>query len=200
MVSKIFSLLGSVLLAAALILWGYFQWEDYRAGKQSSQHLAALVEQIPSPDEGALMLDIPELEKTEAPIDVQMKEVTIYGHAYIGYLEIPSLKLELPVMSEWSYAKLDVAPCRYFGTMKGKDLVLMAHNFYQHFGKINTLEIGSEITFSDMDGTVYRYKVAAHEILKPSATEEMIASGYPLTLFTCTTDSKSRVVVRCEMA
>lgn len=202
MVSKIATLLGTVLLIAALSLWGYNRWEDYKAGAASSAHLAQLLEQLPPVTEGELMLelDIPQVTQNSIPQDVQMKETIIYGYAYIGYLSIPSLKLELPVMSGWDYEKLDTAPCRYFGTMKGEDLVLLAHNYPTHFGKIGELELGEEISFTDMEGTVYRYRVAAHETLGPSEAEDMTQSGYALTLFTCTSDSQNRVVVRCDLA
>lgn len=200
MVSKIATLLGTVLLIAALSLWGYNQWEDHKAGAASSEHLAQLLLELPPVTEGELTLDldIPEATEESRPEDVPMKETVIYGYAYIGYLSIPSLKLELPVMSDWNYEKLDTAPCRYFGTMKGESLVLLAHNYPQHFGKIGDLEIGEAISFTDMEGTTYQYQVAAHETLAASATAEMIQTDYALTLFTCTNDSQNRVVVRCQ--
>ena len=41
--------------------------------------------------------------------------------------------------------------------------------------------------------------MAKHETLPPEASVEMTQSGYALTLFTCTNDSQSRVVVRCDL-
>ena len=34
------------------------------------------------------------------------------GFSLLGMLRIPEAKLELPVMSEWSYPLLAAAPCR----------------------------------------------------------------------------------------
>ena len=199
MVSKIATVLGTVLLIAALSLWGFNQWQDLRAGQASSQHLQELVAQVPTVEQPGLMLDIPALEEEMKPEDVQMKEVVVKGYTYIGYLSIPALKLELPVMSQWDYENLDIAPCRYYGTMKGEDLVLLAHNFPTHFGKISKLKEGAEIVFTDMDGTAFHYRVAKHETLPPEASVEMTQSGYALTHFTCTHASQSRVVVRCDL-
>ena len=58
---------------------------------------------------------MPELQKpiellTEE--DKKMTEVEIDGNLYIGYISIPALNKELPVMSTWSYPKLKIAPCR----------------------------------------------------------------------------------------
>ena len=41
-----------------------------------------------------------------------MPTVTIDGYDYIGYVEAPVLGLKLPVMAEWDYDRLKIAPCR----------------------------------------------------------------------------------------
>ena len=66
-----------------------------------------------------------ELLKAE---DLIMTEKNINGYAYIGYLTIPDLNLELPIMSGWDSKRLQIAPCRFTGTLRGGDLVIMAHN------------------------------------------------------------------------
>lgn len=104
-------------------------------------------------------------------LDVTMTEVEIDGHLYIGYLSVPVLELELPVMSGWDYPSLQIAPCRYSGTVRGEDLVLMAHNYVKHFGNIDQLEPGDAVLFTDMDGVTTGYEIVAVDILAPSAVE-----------------------------
>ena len=120
------------------------------------------------------------------------------GHDYIGCLTIPSLGLDLPIMSGWSYPKLRIAPCRFEGSLYLDDLVLMAHNYDRHFGRIKNLRSGDIITFTDMEGTTVEYEVIALEVLEPTAVEEMTAGEFDLTLFTCTYGGQSRVTVRCD--
>ena len=48
--------------------------------------------------------------------DMAMPEEEIDGYSYIGYLSIPTLDLELPIMEEWSYPGLKIAPGRYTGS------------------------------------------------------------------------------------
>ena len=62
------------------------------------------------------------------PYDTEMTQVTVRGNSYVGYLSIPALGLELPVMADWSYKRLRTAPCRYSGSTKTDDLVILAHN------------------------------------------------------------------------
>ena len=130
------------------------------------------------------------------PANVEMTEVTIKGHSYIGYLTIDDLVL--PILSDWSYKKLQIAPCRYTGNLRSNDLVLMAHNYPKHFGKLSDLRWGDSVTFTDMDGVVTKYTVVSRDILAPSAVEEMTAGNFDLTLFTCTYGGKSRVTVYCD--
>lgn len=131
-------------------------------------------------------------------MDVTMTEVEIDGHLYIGYLSLPALELELPVMSGWDYPSLQIAPCRYSGTVRGRDLVLMAHNYDKHFGNLDQLELGDAVMFTDMDGVTIGYEVVAVDILVPSAVEEMTSGLFDLTLFTCTYGGQNRVTVYCN--
>ena len=132
------------------------------------------------------------------PEDLVMTEKVIQGYAYIGYLSIPELELELPVMSGWDSRRLQISPCRYTGTIRGEDLVIMAHNFRSHFGQLSKLAVGSRLQFADMDGKIWDYEVAAMDILAAEAVEEMTAGEYDLTLFTCAPNRTHRVTVRCN--
>lgn len=129
-----------------------------------------------------------------------MTEVVIEGYGYIGYLSIPSLDLDLPIMADWDYDRLQIAPCRYSGTLKGEDLVLMAHNYSHHFGRLSELTQEDTVIFTDMDGNMTEYEVIVLDILPPDAIEEMTAGDFDLTLFTCTYGGQSRITVYCNKA
>ena len=107
-----------------------------------------------------------------------------------------ALGLSLPVMSEWSYPKLRVAPCRYWGSAYDDSLVILAHNYDRHFGRLQELAIGDPVQFIDADGVIYQYTVEKQEILEKPDVEKMVDSGYDLTLFTCTYGGRHRVTVR----
>lgn len=129
--------------------------------------------------------------------DMEMPTVEVEGHAYIGTLRIPGLGLELPVMSEWSYRKLKLAPCRFTGSAYQGDLIIVAHNYVTHLGNIKNLPVGAEVTFTDVAGNVFCYALAEIEILKPNQIEDLLGTDYPLTLVTCTIGGKTRVTARC---
>ena len=145
------------------------------------------------------------VEETEIPdylLDPgrEMPAVEIDGGRYIGVLELPLLGLELPVMESWSYPDLRVAPCRYSGSAYQDDMVVAAHNYKSHFGRLKELRPGDEVRFTDMEGNVFRYAVAETEILGGGDVEAMESGDWALTLFTCTIGGKTRVTVRCVPA
>ena len=181
---------GLLLIAAALFLTGYNLFDQMRAQRSAAQAAAQLAERLPQ----TTQTDVPDYLLTP---EMEMPVETIDGVDYVGVLRIPALALELPVINQWSYPLLKIAPCRYSGSAYQNNLVLCAHNYASHFGNLKNLHIGAAVTFTDMDGNLFTYQVAELETLPPQAAEEMENGDWDLTLFTCTVGGQSRVTVRC---
>lgn len=196
-------MLGIGLVLGAAYLLTINQQDDTFAQESSEYVMSTLVQQIHESTKERLPVSniIPEPHK---PVNLlteeekKMTEVVIDGIPYIGYLSIPKLELDLPIISNWSYPMLRKAPCRYVGTVRGEDLVLVAHNYASHFGKLSQLEAGDSVTFTDMDGEITCYEVVGEDILPPTAVEEMTAGIFDLTLFTCTYGGKHRFTIYCD--
>lgn len=184
-------ILGAALVLGALSIFLYNQHETSEAEKSVSDILPQLQDEI------GLDKTLP-TDDEEMNYSGDMPTIEIDGYEYIGYLSIPSLGLELPVMSDWSYPQLRIAPCRYSGSIWSDDMVLMAHNYARHFGQLSRLSIGEEVIFKDVNGITITYEVMAIDTLNPTEVEDMTSGEYDLTLFTCTYGGKSRVTVRCD--
>ena len=133
---------------------------------------------------------------------VEPQDITIGDAAYCGYLALPSLGIELPVMSGWSYSDLQRSPCRYSGSAQTNDMIIAAHNYYSHFGRIGDLVTGDDIVFTDTLGQKYCYKVSYMEIIDGSDVAQMFsgeAEDWDLRLFTCTLSGRSRVTIRADL-
>ena len=193
-VSSIFIITGLLLIAAALFLTGFNLFDEYRAERSVDSVLQQM-----------MLQDTSVLREGEIPDyilnpDMEMPVETIDGLDYIGTLEIPSLDLELPVLSEWNYPNLRVAPCRYVGSAYQGNLIIAAHNYPSHFGNLKHLQEGEMVRFTDVDGNRFAYQVVVRETLEPTAIDEMQSEEegtWDLTLFTCTIGGQSRVTVRC---
>lgn len=121
-----------------------------------------------------------------------------YLYDMTGVLQIPSLGLELPVLNEWNYDLLQMAPCRYSGSVETNDLILMGHDYQSHFGKLEELQEGETIFFLKKgDFVPYSYVVKEMETLHKTELEELTSSAYPLSVFTCTDSGQYRLVIRC---
>ena len=132
------------------------------------------------------------------PFDEEMSVREIDGYGYIGYLSVPALNLDLPVMSEWDYGRLKISPCRYYGSTKTDNLVIAAHNYKVHFGYLGNLKQGDTVIFTDMDSRIHSYKVDFVELLIPTDVDKVKDSGNDLILYTCTYGGAKRIVVRCS--
>lgn len=140
----------------------------------------------------------PEIHEPEEEILQEMLTVQVSGYDCIGILSIPVLELELPVLTDWSYEKLKIAPCRYYGSVDEKNFVIAAHNYEGHFKRLSQLQAEDLIFFTDVSGHEHIYEVILLETLPGDATEEMITADFDLSLYTCTPGGSSRVTVRCN--
>lgn len=197
----IFVTLGVVLILSALLFFLYNGLEDRRAGQQAESlmdeiHSAMTEETDPTIKPTEIEIEITKPTET---LPAEMPVVMIDGYDYIGYLSIPDLELELPVMAEWDYSRLKIAPCRHFGSSRTDDLVIAAHNYKTHFGSLSKLKSGAEVVFTDMDGIENRYVLMKDpKTLAPDAVDAVQNSGYDLVLYTCTPGGATRVVAFCD--
>ena len=209
--------LGMLLLLAAAILTSLNFIEDGQAGEAAGNALEQLLlaerdardaarrassetSDEPAADSGGITLDPVYLNDNTSTPEGEMPVIEIDGYGYIGVLQIPSLDLTLPVISDWSYPALQIAPCRYEGSTYDGGMVIAGHNFDSHFGKLSQLEPGDEIKFIDLSGHTFTYAVAETEVLEATAIEEMVTGGWDLTLFTCTLSGQTRFTVRATLA
>lgn len=178
-------IVGVMMVLAALGLFVYNTWEAQNAEKLSSQVLTQMKDTIKK-------------SENNNPYDTAMKEIEIDNYDYIGFLSVPSLDIELPVMSEWDYKRLKIAPCRYYGSINSRNLVICAHNYRRHFGRFSDLKQGDHIYFTDIDKNTYTYEVEMVDIYVPTAIKEITSGEFDLVLFTCTYGGGSRITVKCR--
>lgn len=186
--------MGLLFVVAAIFLTAYNFWDDRRAAAASGAAMEEVLLDISKAKE-TLEEEVPDY--FVAP-EMEMPKNSVGKYDYIGVIDIPALGLDLPVIGELSYPALKAAPCRYAGSAYQDNLIIAAHNYSGHFGKIKRLQAGDEVFFTDMDGNLFSYQVVSMEVLKDTAVEDMRSGGYDLTLFTCTYGGESRVTIRCE--
>jgi len=187
---------GFLLLAAAGGLHLMQEQQDALAGENARILLQQLEHIQSSP---VYAQPSPSVPDTTAPQSAPtMPEADYLGYAMLGTIRVPAADIELPVLSNWDYDLLDVAPCRYTGSIPDGDMILMGHNYKSHFSRLRYAAPGDEVEFVDAAGTSYRYIVDRVDILHKN-DGEFLPSEHPLILFTCTRSGQDRIVLRCSL-
>jgi sortase A len=205
--SKIFIAAGSLMIIAAFILCVKNIYDNRKAAKYSADALSELKLQIPSapPDNTLPSANndddlFYQYEKSD-PEDNEPEEISVGGYGYCGYITLPALDIELPVMNDFDMSYLKRAPCRYSGSARTNDLIIAAHNYSSHFGRIGSLSSGDIIVFTDTSGRKYNYTVSFTEQIDGDDGERMHSGAgieWSLTLFSCDLSGRNRVTVRAE--
>ena len=171
-----------IVFGALLILTAVFLVVRNESSQSTAENISMEVLELLEP-----MIEIKETENnvsdTDFPVeipdyqynpDMLMPVTVINGIEYVGTIEIPILEIKLPIINSSTPANLKKAPCRYSGSTYQDNLVIGAHNYNAHFGRLKVLSYGDEIRIYDMDGNEFLYQVADIEILQPNQLDYLI--------------------------
>ena len=190
--SNLLILIGVLLILASLGLTMYNLYEDDMVEQNTPQADDVV---MPLKLDAANAEYIPDYQLDE---DFEMPVVRVDDREYIGRIDIGVLGISLPVLSEFTYPNLKIAPVRYVGDIYDGTCIIGAHNYNSHFGKLKNLQVGDALSFTDMDGNVFQYRVKELQTLDGKDVAGLCEGDWDLTLFTCTYGGRSRVTVRCE--
>ncbi len=197
---NVYSIIGLMLIVSALAFAFYNMWDEVRVKKTIENGITKVKNEQDFSElykgNNKEEVEIPDY-KLNPNMDMPIK--VIDGLEYIGVLNIPNFDLELPIIKDWSYEKLKTSPCRFAGSPYKNNFIIIAHNYNSHFGMIKKLEIGDNISFSDMDGNIFNYQVSSKEIIDADDVEGMLEGDWDLTLFTCALNRVTRVTIRCKL-
>ena len=142
-IGKKLIIIGILLIIISSILSIYNIYEEKQAGKNSIAVLNNMKDTI---------VENVQNINNEIEDEDTMQVINVNGYDYIGTITIPSLNLELPIMSEYDYDRLKISPCRYYGSIYTNDLIICAHSYKSHFKYINNLNQGDKIIITDTLG------------------------------------------------
>lgn len=126
------------------------------------------------------------------------------GHSVCAKLEIPVISLETYVLSEYSMQNLNVSVTKFFGPNPNEigNFCVAGHNFRNKnmFKNLKKVEIGDEIFL--IDNKVGKIKYIVYEIKQVFPNDvsclEQNNKVREITLITCTSDSKKRIIVKAK--
>ncbi len=120
----------------------------------------------------------------------------------IGIIEIKSIDISYPIISECTDENLNISPCKFFGPEPNEigNLCIVAHNYNnsKFFSQINKLSFGNIISIYDLNGKKIDYYVYDKFEINYDELEctSQNTNGYrEITLITCNNIEKNRRVV-----
>ena len=183
---------GAVLIIAALFMVLRYAVISERAGRAARTALVQVKERIEDDDAPAVDGEPSRVADGEA----EFVEV-IDGTPYLGVISIPSADVELPVISEFNYNYLNIAPCRYRGAIGTDDVVIVGHNYSSHFGRLSSVDVSDRVVITLMNGTTVSYTVTDTEKIGGSDVSKLDEGSRDLTILTCDMTGNYRLLVRC---
>lgn len=123
----------------------------------------------------------------------------------IGSIEIPSIKINYPILSDTNEELLKIAPCRFYGPYPNCEgnLCIAGHNYDDNrfFSNLYKLEIGDVINIYDSTNSLIIYSVYdKYEINKndTSCTSQNTYGKREITLVTCNNLNGNRLIIKAK--
>lgn len=121
----------------------------------------------------------------------------------IGLIEIPTIKLNYPILSNMSDELLKISPCKFYGPNPNEagNLCIAGHNYdnYKFFSKIHKLKNGDTIKIHDVSGNIISYEVYENKEVNSddiSCTNQNTNGKREITLVTCNNLNNNRVIIK----
>jgi len=125
------------------------------------------------------------------------------GYDVCAKIEIPSISLKANILSEFSDKALKVSCTKFWGVEPNQEgnFCIAGHNYKNMFYGIKKLEIGDTFFITDNEIGKVEYEIFSIDKVAPENVEclDAVTIGEKeVTLITCTTDSKYRIIVKAR--
>ena len=123
----------------------------------------------------------------------------------IGLIEIPSINISYPILSESSEELLKISVCKFSGPLPNRigNLCIAGHNYKNSlmFSKLNNLNINDSIFITDLNNVRLEYSIFEKYIVKENNLNCTNATdNIELTLITCNNyNKKERIVIKPKL-
>ncbi len=128
-------------------------------------------------------------------------------YTYESVLNIPSLGIEYPILSDTSEELLKISLNKFWGGSPNSvgNYCIVGHNYKsgKMFGKLSQIQNDDVVQLTDLAGNTLNYKVYNMYVVDPedvACTSQITNGQKEMTLITCTNGGKQRLVVKCREA
>ncbi len=131
----------------------------------------------------------------------KMPAMKLEGVNVVGIIEVPRYELKLVIGSSWDKSTAAVMPCKLTGSVYNRDIVIGASKASGQFSFADTMETGTVISITDMEGGKYTYTVEKIEHAKSFDQERFQEGNWDLTVFVKASSVKEEyILLRCRVS
>ena len=203
----------SVLIVLALIIYLIYSEYDRRKGEAISKDILGNIADV---DTTVINDDTLVVALNDNIEEVHPKQLDTFNTVYKtdsgkeykvdSILNIPSLEIKYPVLSESTDELLKISLNKFWGGEPNSvgNYCVVGHNYDGKdifFGKLNKIQNGDIVELEDKTGKVLQYKVYNKFIVQPTdvaCTSQITNGKREMTLITCSDGGKTRLIVKCR--
>lgn len=211
---KIYQFAFLISIICVFMLSSYYIYAEYDRNKSeevSQDILAGIDDTTANKDDGILRVAL-EADGQEQDVIIEEqnnenKYVTQSGQSYTieAVLNIPTLGINYPVLSETSEELLKISLNKFWGPSPNEvgNYCVVGHNYKNKkmFGKLSEIKNGDIVELTDNSGKTVKYTVYNKYVVEPddvSCTSQLTNGNKEVTLITCTNYGKQRLVVKAR--
>ena len=210
---KIYQFAFLISIICVCLLSSYYIYAEYDRTKSeevSQEILAEIDNTTINQDDGILRVAL-EADTQEQNVEIQETEsnkyVTQSGATYTteAVLNIPSLGINYPVLSDTSEELLKISLNKFWGPSPNTvgNYCIVGHNYKNKkmFGKLADIKNGDIVELTDNSGKTIKYAVYNKYVVNPedvACTSQLTNGNKEVTLITCTNYGKQRLVVQAR--
>lgn len=210
---KIYQFAFLISIICVCLLSSYYIYAEYDRTKSeevSQEILAEIDNTTINQDDGILRVAL-EADTQEQNVEIQETEsnkyVTQSGATYTteAVLNIPSLGINYPVLSDTSEELLKISLNKFWGPSPNTvgNYCIVGHNYKNKkmFGKLADIKNGDIVELTDNSGKTIKYAVYNKYVVNPedvACTSQLTKGNKEVTLITCTNYGKQRLVVKAR--
>ena len=210
---KLYQFAFLISIICVCLLSSYYIYAEYDRTKSeevSQEILAEIDNTTINQDDGILRVAL-EADTQEQNVEIQETEsnkyVTQSGATYTteAVLNIPSLGINYPVLSDTSEELLKISLNKFWGPSPNTvgNYCIVGHNYKNKkmFGKLADIKNGDIVELTDNSGKTIKYAVYNKYVVNPedvACTSQLTNGNKEVTLITCTNYGKQRLVVKAR--
>lgn len=208
---KILFIISLVTVICLFLYYIYLEYDKRKAESISQEILNSI-----SFDSTVVQDDTLVVSLNENVQEVKYEEIEEFNNVYTSpdgtkyvvdsILNIPSLEINYPVLSETTDELLKISLNKFWGGDPNTvgNYCIVGHNYDGKdifFGKLHKIQKDDIVELKDKTGEIVKYKVYNTFIVQPTdvaCTSQLTNGKREITLITCSDGGKTRLVVKCR--